>query len=178
MQQALSWFQQLRLVPTHEQVQQLLQSSKQEGHEPQERKQAPEPTKSDSPPSSLPSPESRANFMNFKLRHAPDRFALLARFYQRTGHRLADGHIAQCTSVHHMYKALTSVPLQKKKLAHYLAEEKRLELPNISATPRKVGRLHHDVATGRWKVTRKELLDRGLPEFWPLHTASRLDKAS
>jgi hypothetical protein len=83
---------------------------------------------------------------------------------RRTGRRVPDSKIASSNTAFTLYSQL-HLQEKPKKLAHILEEEGRLRLPNVNVVPRKVTEVDTDVSKGRWKVIRKALQDRNLPEF-------------
>jgi hypothetical protein len=63
-----------------------------------------------------------------------------------------------------VYKLLTEKRRKKVKLAEIIAEEEQLNLPNVKFSNFKRGKMVKDIEEGRWKVIRRELQARGLPE--------------
>jgi hypothetical protein len=89
---------------------------------------------------------------------------VVRRVMKRTGRRIPDSHINSSTSAGALFSFLkTKKP--KEKLAKVVSQEKRLELPNVTLSENPVLPEHEDMELGRWKVIRKELDARWLPEF-------------
>jgi hypothetical protein len=83
---------------------------------------------------------------------------------RRTGRRVPDSKIASSKTAFALYSQLR-LQEKPKKLAQAIEEEGRLHLPNVKVIPRKVTEVDTDISKGRWKVIRKALEDRNLPEF-------------
>jgi Ribosomal subunit 39S len=92
------------------------------------------------------------------------RFALLKRILQRTGRRVADCDLDQCTTAGSVLRVVQK-PQKPPKLASVIAQQQQLALPNVKTFARRQNAINKDIGEGRWKIIREELAKRALPEF-------------
>ena len=78
-----------------------------------------------------------------------------------TGRKISDSQIMAAKTVLDLSNAL--VKQKKVKTKAILLENGTGDIPNVSM--KRMKDIDEDVAKGRWKIIRKELKDRGLPEF-------------
>src|ERR1700712_4003795 len=83
---------------------------------------------------------------------------------RRTGRRVPDSKIVESTTAYTLYSQLWH-DIKAKKLAQVIEEEGLLSLPNVKVSSSKVTDIDKDITEGRWKVVRRELERRNLPEF-------------
>jgi hypothetical protein len=83
---------------------------------------------------------------------------------RRTGRRVPDSGLHRCIDAGSLYNLLTEKSRKKVKLAEIITEEQILNVPNVKFSNFKRGKFVRDIDEGRWKVIRRELEARGLPE--------------
>jgi hypothetical protein len=83
---------------------------------------------------------------------------------RRTGRRVPDSSLHRCVDAGSLYKLLTEKRRKKTNLAEIITEEQILNMPNVKFSNFKRGKFVKDIDEGRWKVIRRELEARGLPE--------------
>lgn len=88
---------------------------------------------------------------------------LFKRVMQRTGIKLPDRFVQQCSTVGMLYHKLIEKE-EPKKLAERIKQDPKLTpLPNIKIHTSRISPIDKEKEVGRWKVIEQELAERGLP---------------
>jgi hypothetical protein len=88
---------------------------------------------------------------------------LIKRVMQRTGIKLPDRFVQQCSTVGMLYHKLIEKD-KPKKLAELMEQDPKLApLPNVKIHTRRISPIDKEKEVGRWKVIKQELMERGLP---------------
>jgi len=111
-----------------------------------------------------PDPESDQSWRQIPLADETILMAVLKRLMRRTGRRVPDNGLHRCADAGSLYTLLTEKRRKKAKLAEIITEGQILDMPNVKFSNYKRGKFVKDIDEGRWKVIRRELEARGLPE--------------
>jgi len=82
---------------------------------------------------------------------------------QRTGRKLPDHFVQQCTTVGMLYRKLIEKEVPKKLAERVERDRKFAPLPNVKIHARRISPIDKEKEVGRWKVIERELMERGLP---------------
>lgn len=105
----------------------------------------------------------------YPLENLPQKFAILKRVTQLTGHRIPDPHIRDLKSLGHLnaYLVAKTKPKPQKIAEKLLLQGQLAGMPNVKVMGRRQTVVDRETSVGRWKVIERELDARGLPVLGP-----------